>query len=62
MKLEVEMYVRYVSEFYHNESDKPVVKIGKILRLDDYINFDTFFGGGVYPTKDFKLFRTWRLC
>ena len=54
MELKEGMYVRYVSGFHHNKSDKPIVLIGKILRVDDYINLDTFFGGGVYPTKDFK--------
>ena len=56
MKLEVGMYVRYISGFHHNESDKPIVLIGKLLRVDDYINLDTFFGGGVYPTKEFEKF------
>lgn len=56
MKLEVGMYVRYISGFHHNKSDKPIVMIGKILRVDDYINLDTFFGGGVYPTKEFEKF------
>ena len=56
MELEVGMYVRYISGFHHNKSDKPIVMIGKILRVDDYINLDTFFGGGVYPTKEFEKF------
>lgn len=54
MKLSVGMYVRYISGFHHNVQDKPIVLIGKILSVDDYINLDTFFGGGVYPTEDFK--------
>ena len=54
MKLEEGMYVRYISGFHHNKIGKPIVMIGKILKVDDYINLDTFFGGGVYSTKDFK--------
>jgi len=57
MKIEKGMYVRYVSSFNHNDSDKPVVKIGKIIRVDDYIQLDTFWpSNGVFPTEDFKKF------
>lgn len=57
VKIEVGMYIRYIAGFHHNDSNKPVVKIGKIIRVDDYVQLDTFWpSNGVFPTEDFKKF------
>ena len=58
MEIKEGMYVRYVASFHHNDSDKPVVKIGKIIGLvGGYIQLDTFWpNNGVFPTEDFKKF------
>lgn len=53
-EIKVGEYVRYIASFKNNNINKPIVKIGKILNLNNYcIELDTF-KGGVYNTKDFK--------
>lgn len=56
MKLEVGMYVRYLSGFHHNEQNKPIVLIGKVLEITDneLIKLDTFFCGWMFPIREFK--------
>ena len=54
MKLEVGMYVRYVAEFQSNDINKKIIKIGKIIKIeDDYIELDSFNNRGMCPIEYF---------
>lgn len=55
MKLEVGMYVRYISSFHKNDSSKPIIKIAKVRRIDDKIvSLDTWRNNEGYSRKDFE--------
>ena len=55
MKLEVGMYVRYIAEFYQNDINKKIVKIGKIIKIENgYIELDSFDNRGMSPIEYFK--------
>lgn len=50
MKIEVGKYVRYISGF---DNDKPIVRIGKVIEVSEYvIELDTF-RNGVFSKSEF---------